>query len=248
MPFFNLDPNPLKVFNYLIENEPGDFDLGDGTFTSRFGFTVDQISSATQLDPRVVHSALDYTAAVGLVRRYDERWMHVMRARRFFGGQRVARVRGPGVVYHHAIEYESTSSRRDVILEVVPCHHKMRIVGGKEIANVRDVVASAASDVDCMCCLVALREYLKRLEWDLEMNPEQILTPEARPKPGSRRGIPEDVRRTVFRRDGGRCVKCGRAELIQFDHIIPVALGGSSTPENLQVLCAKCNREKAANI
>ena len=63
-----------------------------------------------------------------------------------------------------------------------------------------------------------------------------------------REPIPEDVRVEVFRRDGGRCVACGSAELLQFDHVIPVALGGASTPANLQVLCAPCNRAKGDGL
>ncbi len=63
-----------------------------------------------------------------------------------------------------------------------------------------------------------------------------------------REPIPEDLRREVFRRDGGRCNACGADELLQFDHIIPLALGGASTPENLQLLCAPCNREKGAGL
>lgn len=67
--------------------------------------------------------------------------------------------------------------------------------------------------------------------------------------PGPRREpIPEDVRREVFRRDGGRCAACGVDELLQFDHVIPVALGGASTAGNLQLLCAPCNREKGAGL
>ncbi|MGE0250126.1 MAG: HNH endonuclease [Thermoleophilia bacterium] len=63
-----------------------------------------------------------------------------------------------------------------------------------------------------------------------------------------REPIPEDVRREVFRRDGGRCTGCGSAELLQFDHVIPVALGGNSSPDNLQLLCADCNRAKGASL
>jgi HNH endonuclease len=63
-----------------------------------------------------------------------------------------------------------------------------------------------------------------------------------------REPIPEEVRRRVFRRDGGRCVACGSDELLQFDHLIPVALGGASTADNLQLLCAPCNREKGAAL
>jgi hypothetical protein len=65
---------------------------------------------------------------------------------------------------------------------------------------------------------------------------------------GRREPIPEAVRRLVFRRDGGRCVRCGQDELLQFDHVIPVALGGASTAENLQLLCATCNREKGGSL
>lgn len=60
--------------------------------------------------------------------------------------------------------------------------------------------------------------------------------------------LTEELRREVFRRDGGRCIACGSAELLQFDHIIPVALGGATTPENLQLLCAPCNRDKGASL
>jgi hypothetical protein len=63
-----------------------------------------------------------------------------------------------------------------------------------------------------------------------------------------REPIPEEVRRRVFRRDGGRCVACGSEELLQFDHVIPVALGGASIDENLQLLCAPCNRDKGAAL
>jgi hypothetical protein len=63
-----------------------------------------------------------------------------------------------------------------------------------------------------------------------------------------REPIPEEVRREVFRRDGGRCAACGSAELLQFDHVIPVALGGASTAENLQLLCAPCNRAKGSSL
>lgn len=63
-----------------------------------------------------------------------------------------------------------------------------------------------------------------------------------------RRPIPRDVRLAVFERDGGRCVECGSGFEIQYDHVIPVAMGGAGTVENLQILCAPCNRAKGASL
>lgn len=66
--------------------------------------------------------------------------------------------------------------------------------------------------------------------------------------PRRREPIAREVRLAVWQRDGGRCVTCGSAFDVQYDHLIPVALGGSSAVENLQILCAPCNRRKGAAL
>lgn len=63
-----------------------------------------------------------------------------------------------------------------------------------------------------------------------------------------REPIPQDVQDAVWIRDGGRCVKCGSRENLEFDHIIPFSKGGSNTVRNLQLLCSKCNKEKSNHI
>jgi hypothetical protein len=63
-----------------------------------------------------------------------------------------------------------------------------------------------------------------------------------------REAIPEAVRMFVWQRDEGKCVKCGCREKLEFDHIIPVADGGSSTERNVQLLCEACNRRKGKNL
>lgn len=63
-----------------------------------------------------------------------------------------------------------------------------------------------------------------------------------------RQPIPENVQNQVWNRDGGKCVKCGSQEKLEFDHIIPVSKGGANTARNLQLLCEKCNRAKSNNI
>jgi HNH endonuclease len=60
--------------------------------------------------------------------------------------------------------------------------------------------------------------------------------------------IPDEVRVLVWRRDEGKCVRCGSSERLEFDHIIPVEKGGSSTARNIQLLCETCNRQKGATI
>lgn len=68
------------------------------------------------------------------------------------------------------------------------------------------------------------------------------------PRPQARGVIPDDVKQLVFRRDGGRCRQCGSQSELQYDHIIPVSMGGASTPDNLQILCGPCNRRKGAGL
>lgn len=63
-----------------------------------------------------------------------------------------------------------------------------------------------------------------------------------------RQPIPDDVKLFVWQRDGGRCVKCGSQEKLEYDHIIPLAKGGSNTARNIQLLCENCNRSKGANL
>ncbi len=57
-----------------------------------------------------------------------------------------------------------------------------------------------------------------------------------------------ELRRAVFERDGGSCVECGGTFDLQYDHILPVAHGGATTLQNLQLLCAECNRGKGDSI
>lgn len=67
--------------------------------------------------------------------------------------------------------------------------------------------------------------------------------------PIRRRTIPTHVKLKVWKRDGGKCVRCGAADELHFDHELPYAKGGTSlTDENVQLLCARHNLEKSDRI
>lgn len=59
------------------------------------------------------------------------------------------------------------------------------------------------------------------------------------------RCAPTAIRAVVLARDGHRCVRCGRTDALQIDHIWPWSLGGPTRSENLQTLCGACNRWKS---
>ena len=69
------------------------------------------------------------------------------------------------------------------------------------------------------------------------------------PTPGSRH-IPAEVKRAVWLRDLGRCTfvgannrRCTSRGFLEFDHIVPFAVGGEATVENLRLLCKIHNHE-----
>lgn len=61
--------------------------------------------------------------------------------------------------------------------------------------------------------------------------------------------IPSWVKLEVWRRDRGKCRKCGTNTGLHFDHIIPYSKGGSSKdPSNIQILCGRHNLQKHDKI
>jgi hypothetical protein len=56
----------------------------------------------------------------------------------------------------------------------------------------------------------------------------------------------------VLKRDGRRCVVCGRGAgkgvKLEVDHIMPVSKGGGDEMGNLRTLCGTCNRGKSDGV
>ena len=86
----------------------------------------------------------------------------------------------------------------------------------------------------------------RRLEQKLR-SARSLMRAEENGRP-TRAPIPTELRRAVFERDGGYCTECGGAFDLQYDHVLPVAHGGATTLQNLQLLCADCNRRKSDSI
>jgi hypothetical protein len=63
-----------------------------------------------------------------------------------------------------------------------------------------------------------------------------------------RRHISRDIRQRIWQKYGGRCAECDADTYLEFDHIVPVAKGGSNSEENVQLLCRKCNLAKSDRI
>lgn len=99
-----------------------------------------------------------------------------------------------------------------------------------------------------------------RLEHDKLLLPgQQVSSPEppsheAQPEShDARRGgriVPKAIKRAVWTRDGGRCVyaafdgrRCESRDALEYDHILPWALGGrSDTTDNIRLLCRAHNQ------
>lgn len=57
---------------------------------------------------------------------------------------------------------------------------------------------------------------------------------------------PTDIE-IIRERQHGKCAGCGaKPKRLEIDHILPIKLGGSNNPGNLQLLCRSCNATKGA--
>jgi hypothetical protein len=79
--------------------------------------------------------------------------------------------------------------------------------------------------------------------------------PQKKLRPSKPEHIPAHVRREVWKRDGGRCTWklangeiCGSTSDLQFDHIEPLALGGTSTVDNVRIACRPHNLEASRRV
>lgn len=98
---------------------------------------------------------------------------------------------------------------------------------------------------DAVAALVNARDLRRQ---DTVNRARSVAAMTTRPVPAHRTAVPNDVKQVVWHRDGGACRGCGSNTELQYDHVIPLAMGGGSTEDNLQILCGPCNRRKGASV
>lgn len=59
-----------------------------------------------------------------------------------------------------------------------------------------------------------------------------------------RKPMDKRLAKSILQKYNFSCVKCGSAERLQIDHIVPVIKGGKDEMDNLQILCQPCNVRK----
>ena len=92
--------------------------------------------------------------------------------------------------------------------------------------------------------------YIEKVEKRVAKKTDQPRKPKCAPKDDGT--ICAEVRRLVWERDEGQCSwigpdghRCGERRYLQYDHIIPRAQGGTSTLENVRLLCSAHNQHHA---
>jgi len=140
-----------------------------------------------------------------------------------------------GLFYAAAIEYKNGKCES----EIVKVYEKIK--AGIWVYNGIFKLVDAWQEDD-----TARKVFKFKLELIDEANPA---TEVEQQDIGHNRLIPTSVKLEVWKRDKGKCVRCGRTDNLHFDHVIPYSRGGSSlVAENIQILCARHNLLKRDRI
>jgi hypothetical protein len=119
----------------------------------------------------------------------------------------------------------------------------------KQLAH--GLVKRFAGYVTLLNAFVLIREFYQREKAAGGFYFEELREKEEGDQEGyadEQRRIPEAVKMEVWRRDGGKCSKCGSRVKLEYDHIIPFSMGGSNTARNIELLCMDCNRKKSNRV
>lgn len=168
----------------------------------------------------------------------------------------VGRERTDGLAPQHAPAHVGRPSIAPLSAGRFEVRFTLGQVGHDKLAYARSLLGHAVPSGD-------ISEVIERgLDRLIEHLEKRVFAATARSRP--RRGaakdcrvrhIPAEVRREVWRRDGGRCTflgetgrRCPSCIRLEFDHVEPVARGGESTIANLRLRCRAHNQYAAERV
>ena len=120
---------------------------------------------------------------------------------------------------------------------------------GKLLAAQHLAASTVGMDWDAVLAAMA-DAFIEKVEKRLAKKTDR---PQKKPRmPKDDGTIPAEVRRQVWDRDGGCCSwvgpdghRCSERRYLHYDHIVPRARGGSSSVDNIRLLCSKHNQHHA---
>jgi hypothetical protein len=157
------------------------------------------------------------------------------------------------------------SAARPIIQPTSPERYRVQFTVGKEthdkLRRLQDLLRREIPDGDPAAIFDrAVALLLEKVE-------KQKLGAAARPRPSSirpgtdseawvetlqSRNVPRNIKREVWRRDGGQCgyvapngQRCSERTFLEFHHIVPYACGGRSTLDNISLRCRRHNQYEA---
>jgi hypothetical protein len=145
--------------------------------------------------------------------------------------------------------------RRELLRPLAPDRYEVRFTTSAEtcekIRLAKDLLRHANPHVDTADvverAVALLLEDLARKKFAATARPR----PGRETTPGTRR-IPAAVKRTVWRRDSGRCAfvaesgrRCTARGFLEFHHVRPYGVGGEGTADNIQIRCRRHNAYEA---
>jgi len=153
------------------------------------------------------------------------------------------------------------STLRPVIENTSPDRYRVQFTLGKEshdrLRRLQDLLRREIPDGDpgaivdrALTLLLEKVERQKRAATSGRAKPARV--PSIRPGADNPRNIPPEVQRGVCQRDGDQCAyvskdghRCTERTFLEFHHIVPYALGGRATLDNISLRCRRHNQYEA---
>jgi len=154
-------------------------------------------------------------------------------------------------------------THRPVIEATSPDRYRVQFTFGKEshdkLRRLQDLLrreipnGDPAAIVDrALTLLLEKVEQQKRGTTKRRATAKTARRPSIRPGTDSSRKIPAEVQRGVCQRDGDQCAfvsksghRCTERSFLEFHHIVPYALGGQATLDNISLRCRRHNQYEA---